>query len=264
MRTPREELPEHLSWSQIWLYSTCPRLYYYRYIERLETQPLYVLSSGRAIHAGLEAHNLSLARGGAGLSCADIIDIGVADLATLDDIDIGKEKAIAQFQSEAINPVTRYLYWTQREDLGGATPITEDDVEREIWFKVGGSLFLGYVDLVLPDRFVDYKFVGRWKYQTDVDHDGQLAIYGEVLKRPGCFVQLLRRREDVKVAYPSESADVRKKVLLWVDSQVAAIAQSKQTGLFPRCQPSHWKCQAGKCEFFDRCQTPNKPGVTSA
>ena len=244
---------DHYSISQIIEYSLCPKYYYYHRIEGRYVPPLYNMTAGKLVHAGLEEHNKEKVRGRQGLTAKQILEVAVAGLEQMEDaseLDVPVAKAKDQLNLDGRPPVGRYLGVTER--TFDEAPVSEDDVERFAEFEFAGHKFVGYMDLVLPSRIVDYKLLGRRKSAKEVQVDPQLHLYSHVLGRPAGFVQLVKGREVADHTPQPQDERTARGVLLWVEDMVRAIESSKQTGMFPRCSPAHWKC-GKQCPFYPRC-----------
>lgn len=252
MPVNRTEQP-HYSWSQVSLWLRCPRRYYYQYIDRLPMRPVYALCSGKALHVGMEEHNRALVAGKR-LPAKDIVEAGVAHLELDEAItELERPDWKDDFVREVTPPAGHYVAYTEAEQLGSEAPVELEDVEREIWFEVAGQPFLGYVDLVLPSRLLDYKFLGRRKSAQDVMFDGQLTLYRQVLGREAGFVQCIRKREVAEYTPQVQSEHVTRGVVAAVEDAVKSIEAAKVSGLFPRCDPKSWACSEAMCPFWRKC-----------
>lgn len=247
----------HYSWSQVSLFMRCPRRYYYQYVERIPMRPIYVLESGKAMHAGLEEHNRELAHG-RGLTSDQAVDCAVARFESnehLGELDVPRGEATDRLVKDIAPPVCHYLNFTEREELGSEVPISEDDVEREVWFDVAGASrpFVGYIDLALPSTILDYKLIGRRKSAQDVERDGQLTLYSTVLDRPAGFIQCLRGKEVAEYTPQRQEEHVRRGVLAAIEDNVKSLEAALASGHFPRCDPTSWGCSQKWCPFFRKC-----------
>lgn len=245
---------DHLSISQINEYSICPRFYYYHRVVGSYIPPYYLPASGKLIHDGLEEHNKERVRGRKGLTPSQILEIAVTGLESMpnvSDLDLPLGKAKDKLVLDGTPPTGRYLGVTER--VFDELPVGEDDVERLMEFEFAGYKFVGYADLVLPSRIVDYKLVGRRKSAKEVLIDPQLHLYTHVLGRPASFVQLVRGKEIAEHTPQPQEERMARGVLGWVADTAKAIETSKQTDVWPRCSPGHWKCSKERCPFWGRC-----------
>jgi len=245
---------DHKSISQIVEYNICARYYYYHRIVGSYIPPYYKPTSGKLIHDGLERHNKERVRGQRGLTASQILEVAVTSLEQMEnvsDLDLPLGKAKDQLVLDGVPPVGRYLGVTER--VFDEVPVGEDDVEKFMEFEFAGHKFVGYADLVLPSKVVDYKLVGRRKSAKDVLVDPQLHLYTSVLGRPASFVQLVRGKEVAEHTPQKQDERVANGVLGWIADTAKAIDVSKETGVFPRCHPGHWKCTKDMCPFFNRC-----------
>ena len=245
---------DHKSISQINEYSMCARHYYYHRVVGSYMPPYFKPTSGKLLHDGLEAHNKERVRGRKGLTTSQVLEVAVTGLEQMEnvaDLDLPLGKAKDQLVLDGTPPVGRYLGITER--VFGEVPVSEDDVERFMEFEFDGHKFVGYADLVLPSRILDYKLVGRRKSAKEVLIDPQLHLYTHTLKKPASFVQLVRGKEVAEHTPQPEDERVASGVLGWIADTAKAIDTSKETGVWPRCSPGHWKCSKGYCPFYNRC-----------
>jgi hypothetical protein len=244
----------HYSISQLQEHERCPRYYYYNRIEGRWVRPVYNLAAGKAMHRGLELHNLELAKGAAGLSVKDMIEIGITHMESAEDkdeMDMPFAKAKDKFAVDGTPPAGKYRTITERKVLE-AGDISEEGVEQFVETEIAGHKVVGFLDLVLPGIIVDYKLIGKRKSAAQVERDPQLVLYEHILKRPGSFVQLIKGRETAEFTKRKSSAQVTAGVLAWVADRIEAIERDKKTGVFPRVHPASWVC-GPRCPFFQDC-----------
>jgi len=249
----------HRSISQLTEHARCPRHFYFHRVLGLPTGRVYNMEAGKAIHAGLEEHNRERARGRKGLTREQMIDCAVAAMERIeeqDELDMPFRKAVDKLANEdGPPPLSRYLGITERREMAEA-PASEDDVERLIEFEFAGVKFVGYVDDVLSDRVVDYKFLARKKSAGQVLFDPQLILYKRVLKKPkAAFVELLKGKNVADYTPQNTSEEVENGVLGWIENRVRAIEACEKTGNWPMCEPGSWMCKSstGQCPFYSRC-----------
>jgi hypothetical protein len=246
---------EHYSYSQARMFASCPQKWFLRYIEKVPTTPLYVLESGKAVHRGLEVHNLARFEGKRGLHCDEVLEVAVAELESLEnpeELDVTLGKAKDQLVKDGLEPVAAYLAQTEQMLWAGAGD-GEFEAEKFLEFEVAGKRVIGYVDLVLPHTFTDYKLSSRRKSEHQIMYDPQLHIYSEVIGKPGGFTELIRGRSVARLSPQPKNVAARRGAIKWLEDTVQAMEQAKKTGLFPRCQPGSWECSPKGCQMHRIC-----------
>jgi hypothetical protein len=251
----------HLSYSQLWLFSSCPYRWFLERVEKLRMVPQWALVSGSSLHKGLETNNLELAQGKKGLMPGEIVEAAIAEMEGFEGVEemekdgkvVPLDKAKDRFAKEATAPVTKYKHEVEGDILqeGDITGI-----EEEVNFEIGGVPFIGYLDLVQENAglFYDYKFVSRVKSEHALRYDAQSRLYQ--IPKPGCSASLLQlvrgSKRCVEAPIPWDDRATNG-VMAWAENQVAAIKVALKTGVFPRCQPGAWQCSKKTCPFFRNC-----------
>jgi hypothetical protein len=265
--TPRLDYElHHLSYSQLWLFSSCPKRWFLERVEKLRMVPQWALVTGSSIHKGLETNNLEIASGQKGLMPGEIVESAIAEMEGFEGVEemekngvsVPLDKAKDRFAKEATAPVTQYKH-EMEPDLLQEGEIT--GVEEEVNFEIGGVPFVGYLDLVLEGAglFFDYKFVSRKKSDHAIRYDAQSRLYQ--LAKPDCsasLIQLIRgskRCEEGKIPNLDRATNG---ITAWAETQVSAIKVALKTGVFPRCQPGSWQCSKQTCSFFRNCYPATK------
>ena len=243
---------KHYSISQLNLFSLCPLKYKLTYIEKLPYTPVYNLESGKALHSSLEANNIELIEGKAGLSKKDMVDNAVAVFEdnTKDriedadfDLDEGKDALVNDIES----PVSTFKDEVESSFAEQGIVSAEKGFEIEI----AGEKFVGFIDVETEDMIADYKLLGRKKAKGAVDMDPQLVVYEHVTKKPGAFVQFIRKRSRAEVATPVRHPRVARAILAWIEKQIKSIEACKKADIFHPVAPTNWMC--GSCQFRYKC-----------
>ena len=252
---------DHLSFSQLYTFSSCPFKWYLQKVKRVPARPVFTMVSGRAVHKGLETNNLELQEGSAtGLRPGEIVEVAVTELEQTEGIEellnaegmsmkVAAAKDLLCKQADA--PIRTYKNDVEPQLLKEKGEIT--GVEEELSFWVGGVPFVGVVDLVQVDGFLDYKLQARRKSAHQVKYDPQLRMYEAVLSRPGEFVELIRGKKISERTPVPEDAGAASGVEQWMQSTVASIKLALSSGVFPRCTPGKWECSKKTCPFFRMC-----------
>ncbi len=260
MTSAREFQLHHLSYSQCYTFSRCPRKWYLQKVKRVPMVPLFSTVSGRSLHKGLETNNLELQQTNkGGLSPNEIVEVAVTEFEQTPHIEelmsdglplkvpTAKDRLVKQ-----ITPtVTEYKSETEGELLDTRGPIS--GVELPLEFEMGGVPFEGVIDLVQENCFLDYKLAARKKSSHQLRYDPQMRLYEHVLGQGAAIVQLMRSSKRVETLILPDDQVARDGVCDWVLEMAAAVQQALKSGLFPRCTPGQWECSRKTCEFFRLC-----------
>lgn len=249
----------HLSVSQVHLYQSCPRAYYWRYVKDLILPPRARIVEGQAVHKSLEAVHRQHMSSGQPTTLDVLLDAHTDAWARLKtDIeewdDDNEDKILKRAHSFLTQYHMKHMY-----------KLKPAGVEKRFWMTVGQQQIplLGYIDLIAeeetesaPDpanrEVVDYKVVGRAKSQVDVDTDLQLTTYSratglshvrfdQFVKTASPKVQITRSRRDLKSH-------------MWAQEIFEEVAKAIAAGIFPPCDPGHWMCTENWCGFWRKCR----------
>lgn len=254
--------PDHYSFSQLRTAAMCMRKWYFEKIEKLPMKPIYIMASGQSFHKALETHNLERLAGGPGLEVKDVVEVAVTELEQIQEnrgqllcnkgLPFDKAEAKDKLVVDCFGPAKSYLQDTEQL-LGEMEVPAEEPVEKELNFEMAGKRFIGYVDLVLKDSFIDYKLAARRKSANQVKHDPQLRLYSHVLKKPGGFIECIRGKEIAEWTPQPVAPGIDEGVLQWVHDAVLQLEAAKKSGLFPPCLPGSWQCSRTSCPFYRKC-----------
>jgi CRISPR/Cas system-associated exonuclease Cas4 (RecB family) len=249
MREKMRDKP-HYSISQLGAYAGCPRAYYYRYIKKIRSYPLYVLASGKSIHAGLEENNNEIIAGHRPLTPKQIVEKAVdvfeltENIAEMDvDVAEGKDKLVKDIKTTTED----YVESIQPQLMEQIIVSSENSFDE----KVAGKKFIGFTDVTTKEMVFDYKLVGRRKSANEVNLDPQLVMYEKFTKLKGGFILLLRGKGKTEISIPSRSPRVTKAIEGWCDDTVRQIEKAKKHDVFPMIRPTEWRC--GTCSFKFEC-----------
>lgn len=249
---PDAKLPQgYLSASQVTMYLRCAKQYEFRYIEGLTEPPGIALTEGICHHEAVEADNYSKYKTGEPLSSPEVLDVfsdGFRDKSkripenewyvsgeTIDTVITRGRIFIASYMEK----FTRFL-------------IPSDKPEKKFEVEIGGVPFLGYIDLPMEKRVLDYKVVSRAKSQGDADKDFQLGIYSLVEKKKTveflCFCKT-KVPKIVRIESQRSLNDYRV-----TEAIIEGVAASIKKGCFPMCNPGdNFLCNAKYCGYYHRC-----------
>jgi len=264
----------HLSISQIKLLNTCPRKYYYNYIEGLWTQSPYLIAGGAA-HAALEQNYLHKMETGRDMDVQEVLKLFEKEF----NDNKGQIEDWSNKTEEEFIQMGRAMLAAHMKNLSGN--IKPVSIEKEIWLEFDGIPVLGYIDVETDDAILDHKFKFSARdplKDYDPDNDMQLTLYAfatdkkevgfnlhwfEVRKfedkdekgkirrdkngRPIIIEKLWPRAEVFK---SSRNKDDFKKLHDTVVSAAYTIDEYKKNGDFPKIDQR--KCPFW-CEFKEMC-----------
>lgn len=254
----------HLSYSQLWLSSSCMRRWFLEKVEKLRAVPQYALVSGSSLHKGLETNNLEIAAGKKGLHPGEIVEVAVTEMEGFEGVEemekdgmvLSLDKGKDRMVKEATAPITQYKHEVE-DDILQEGDIT--GVEEEVNFEVCGVPFVGYLDLVKEGHFFDYKFVSRKKSDHAIRFDAQTRLY-QIAKPDysASLLQLIRGSKRCEEGVIPNDDRATNGIMAWIEGQVLAIQTALKTGVFPRCQPGSWQCSKKTCPYFRNCYPATK------
>lgn len=257
----RVVLPKvHISVSQVHLYQSCPRAYYWRYVKDLILPPRARIVEGQAVHKALEtAHKQRMTSGQR--PPLDVLLDAHADAWAQLKTDI--EEWDDDNEDKILKRACAFLTQYHRKHMHKLKPIV---VEKRFWMTIGQQQIplLGYIDLITeeetvddaPDfvnrEVVDYKVVSRAKSQNDVDADLQLTVYSRATG-----LSRVRFDQFVKTASPRIQI-IRswrdRKSHMWAQEVFEEVAKAIAAGIFPPCDPGYWMCTENWCGFWRKCR----------
>lgn len=254
MPNQRDLLPDdgHMSYSQLSEFAQCPRKYKLHRVDKIPTRPVFALVSGKAVHAGLEMHNLARIQG-EGLSAKDIIEVGVGTIEGNPECTevegLTREQVKDTFAKSTGPAVASYLRDTEPK-IADQSII---GVEQEIRFELGGVPFIGYVDLHTEEAIWDYKLTERKKSEKEVASDPQLILYRTQLRTPRAgLLCLMRNRGDSQLSEQPLTSPMVSGVMDWALSIVRGIQTARTTDVWPRADPRSFYC-GRTCPYYYHC-----------
>jgi hypothetical protein len=276
---------DYLSATQIGVYMSCPRRYYYRYILDRSTTSSSSLVMGRLIHK-------------------------VIELTLRDYIELDFEVPSAEFMQDTLSDefadhVKQIDEWVNKyQDHGNPAPAFESEarelaelyrrerigklrprmVEHKFRTVIGDKVpFVGYIDIIdrdleleeaykvgaskeaqRTDAIRDIKVVGKKYGQHRVMNSLQLSLYAGAMGvyRVG-FDLVVRstgssRSKHRIVAQPEDTDDhvnVRSvEEIVWAQEVALDVAEAISKDHFPRCEPEMWVCSEKWCDHYSECR----------
>jgi len=256
----------YLSASQINMYRTCARQFYYRYIKGIIAPPSIALIEGRAVHQSIAVGHTEMVKTGK----LPPLDMMLDALHT--EWDRGKKEGVQVTEDdepdEAILRRGRiFVERYQQSHMPNIEVVVDAHgpmVERRFFVTIGELRIplMGFIDLVASayDRqnkqpihdvtVLDHKVVGRAKTEDDVRSDLQLTVYSAVTRVPLVgFQSFVKNKVPViKTVYAARTGMDWK----WMEHVVQEVATAISKGVFPPTATG-WQCSPTYCGYFDRC-----------
>jgi CRISPR/Cas system-associated exonuclease Cas4 (RecB family) len=266
-----ESLPKgYLSPSQVSLYWSCPKAYYYRYILGVKGVPSLKMVKGSVVHKATEITlqkkidtGSSLPLDAATTLTADLYDDYTKDLTEIPKAEKGyvKDKTIDMF-------ATYY-----REGIIKINPIA---VEKRFAARLGDVPVCGIIDLIdevpgvleLGDYSIDQVVDGKPpKVQVVCDLKTTAKVWSEqqLQKHVQFTVYSIvennyRVRADFLIEGKKSTRYEPKRTLRTEKDRKQAIEDFQEVreliskGIFPRTDPTSWKCSANYCDAYEMCR----------
>lgn len=279
-----------LSFSQLTVWDSCPRRYYYRYVLKQRSGSTSGMALGTLTHGAVEHSINRKIETGAYISLEEAyawIDDSSRELsqdvekwdedAYVDIVDM--EARRARLAAEARLLAGSFM----RERLHELEPRTaEFKIETVLRDRIA---FVGFIDMVVKDKDVmdmnpayrdskdqtphpydkvlDLKTVKKNYGKAQVENSLQLSLYAaatgcntvgfELVVRPGATARTAAPRV---ISWPengngtTRSAQEIKHALDYVED----IAEAMAAGSYPRANPESWVCNSKWCEHFSKCR----------
>lgn len=250
------KLPEginHLSFSAINTYLTCPMQYYFRYIEKVKSPPAIFLEFGSSGHEALKLNNKSKFVTGTDLPTKVVTE-------KFCDTFADKKKIIEDWDGE--NPDIAYDKHIKigqnmlTEYMGAVAPTLKPDAEPEedINTIISGVPIKIFIDLPANGEIIDYKFVGTAKTDADVKASPQMWTYSYAMKRSNVnLISFCKKNGNIQ----SASAVVDDEDIRWLKRIVRATAIAISAGVFFPRKPDgqeKWVCTPKFCGYYGMCR----------
>jgi len=251
---------DHLSYSSISLYQTCPRAWRYRYVEKIPTPASASLAFGSAFHSAIET---IIARRAIDQPVEPVAAWTAAwEVATQQEIDYQGE-----LPEELSNQGLRLLTHKDTADLlNSIVPMLDADgqpvIEKRVELRVPGVPvpIIGYIDTILSNGIpADFKTSTRAWTEDKAREELQPAYYLAALNQMGYsqnpshefqhFVFVKTKVPQIQIiptVHPP--AD-----WLWLFGAVQEVWRGIEAGVFPP-NPGSWRCSERYCEYWSRCR----------
>lgn len=267
-------VPEHISNSQISLFTRCPEAWRRRYVEGDKIPPGIALLIGTGVHVGIETNFNQKIESHSDITPSQLRDAAVA----------GFESRLAE---EGVQLTKNEQSIGEQGVIGGAIDVTADlatvhavqvapeyqptMVEKRVELdlpKIGKTL-VGVIDVADDkDRVTDFKTTGRTPSQDDANRSTQLTIYSVLHKhetgRPASEARLevlTKTKKSQRKLFKThrDMADFNA-----LAARINAIVQSIEAGIFPPTEPGNWYCHPKWCGYFNTCPYVNAERIAKA
>jgi hypothetical protein len=253
---------DHLSFSQINMYSRCGIQYYWRYVEGKKIPPRSATVLGDAFHIAQERNYKQKLDTKRDLSLEEVISFFV-DTWKARSTEIAWQKneiqkygspkrAVGILQDEGISLVNTY-YNMRAVNI---QPVAVED-EIIISFLNDYPPVKGYIDLIDEQAIRETKTVSRTPTQEVVDKSLQLTIYAIGYKLKYGEERSLVADYIVRKKNPEVVSFITKRTQDYIDrflSRFARVVEGIQKGVFIPAPTDHWVCSPKWCGYWDICK----------
>jgi len=258
---------QHLSATQLDMFSRCPEAYRRRYIEGEIIPPGFAMLRGTGVHRGAETNFKQKIESHEDLPVDDIVsaaaegfESAVAGGYTLEVADEGRN--VKDVIGENLDAVVDMATCHATEQAPDYQPVTCEQWVRIELPKHSHDL-VGIIDLTDDEnRVVDFKTSGRKKSQSDADHSTQLTIYAAAHKRETGEDASEVRLDTIVKTKTKTSRDVVSSTRGPVDftalaNRLNVITSAIQAGNFAPAMPGAWWCGSRWCGYWATCPFVN-------
>jgi len=246
---------DHISASQVGTYLTCGRQWYYRYIRKLIIPPGGSLTTGKALHKGLEKNFTQKIESGNDLH-ADEVEGTFEEY-----MKENKEETVWDENLQFEDALSKGSTLTKKHIKEVAPRIQPIAVEKKIELDLPGTdkFLLGYIDLIDVDNtIIDHKSSKRSKSQGDVDNNLQLSIYATHLFADNPDLQEVNVRIDNLVLKKAPEIKQLPSVrtinhVLWSLAVIKSVLKGIEKGIFNPAEPGCWMCSEKWCGYYGIC-----------
>jgi len=244
----------YLSSSQINTYLMCPKSYMYKYVENMPSKINDKLAIGRAVSVGLYMYNINRNNKG----WEDMTKFEISKELEAYQSELG-ESITNDIYVTSVDCVSAYVNYIKNNKLDNYIVVAAED-KRE--FDINGIKVVYIPDLIksdiatLDDIIVDYKTTAMSRYSPEMlKYDIQTSIYS--LAEGINAIEIHEIKKPTKKKPTQISIIPCEKTPQAIDDVVEVIedtAKAITAGIFPKCEPNHWKCSKTYCEYWDICR----------
>ena len=257
---------DHLSVSQINTFSRCEFQWFLRYVENFVIPPKSALIRGKAVHLGLA--NIYLSKQVHDKYNADeILDVVSTSVDYADsEQEVVWDKPKGKVKDIAVKMISSYIKDKHPDN------IHSDDIES-VESKISYNLFtekgdefniIGYPDLVLKDKIIDFKTTARKPSKIDLGYKFQTIFYSTVTGKSKIELQyIIAKKEPETVIMISKIENSVKSISRNIFIKTYnKLRQSLLTGNFLPTGLFHpWACsycgygEQDKCPYYISAKT---------
>jgi CRISPR/Cas system-associated exonuclease Cas4 (RecB family) len=253
-------LIDHLSVSQINMFSRCEFQWFFRYIEKLKIIPSSALIRGKAVHSGLA--DIYYSKQKENKYYPDrVVDIVAESVEKSDEQeDVKWDKPKDKTKDIAVKLISSYINNNYPDAIESASiEQVEQRIDYNLFTDKGEDFkIIGYPDLILKDRIVDFKTANRKPSGIDMQYKFQTAFYTTVTEKNNIELQYLIAKKEPEIITLSSSVDnnikaISRNIFIKTYKKIKASIHSGNflpTGLF-----HPWACRycgyadGGKCLY---------------
>lgn len=249
---PDRDLPSgYLSISQLNMFLSCPKQYYFRYVEGMKIPPGIAMIEGISHHEALEMDNLNKVSKGKPVGFRTMSEkfedtFSAKRREIPRSIWLGSEDKPDDIIQRGFTLLHKYCTETTNYIKPSEMP------EQKIELLFGGVPVLGFIDCTERNRIVDYKVSGKRKNKSEIENDLQLTIYAfATKKRNVAFCSLIKSTGDIVIDESKrETIDFERAEII-----VSEVADSIKKGCFHSCNPADsFPCSPKWCGYYRICK----------
>jgi hypothetical protein len=250
---------DHLSVSQVSMFSRCEFQWFLKYIESIAVPVHSALIRGKAIHSGLASIYLSK-QTNRDYHVDEVLDIVVNSIEHADSKEnIIWDKAKSLVKDIAVKMMNSYINDKHPDNIKSEDiESVESKFSYDLFTDKGESFnIIGYPDLVLKDRIIDFKTTSRKPSKIDLGNKFQTAFYSTVSGKTVVELQyLIIKKQPETVSLVSnidkEIKSISRIIFIKVYNK---LIQSLRTGNFLPTGLFHpWACNY--CGYADHSKCP--------
>lgn len=251
---------EHLSYSSVSSYLSCPRAWRYRYVEKVESPVSPELVFGSAWHDTIEHYIAARSAGGPAPELIATWQEAWGKQVSEKNVAWGSNSAI-DYQNEGIRMLTGDGLAPVLDGLRAGADDEGLKIERKVTLSVPGVPVpvIGYIDLIdeagIPH---DFKTSARAWTQDKAENETQSLFYLAALNQAGMQVPGWQFRHVVftKTTKPQVQVLAHRHTpgqVMWIFEMIKEVWNGIQYEVFPP-NPTGWKCSPQYCDFWSMCR----------
>lgn len=244
----------HVSATQLEMFTRCQRQWAFRYIEGLVRPPAVAMIQGTSLHRSAEFNYAYKLETETDAELDDVLDVAR-------DAFTEESERIENWEGDEPGPALDQAVALARVYHLELAPLVKPvAVEREFVLESDEWRWpvLGYEDVVDDLGVIDIKTAGKKKTQAELDVNLQAGIYLLERHHEGA-PENFRWHVAVKSKTPASQVLERttlepEKVALTISRLEAGMQQVMDTGLAMPAEPSSWACSERFCGYWNLCE----------